>query len=169
MPSRAQITVTFVLILLATLGHPVQGQEATSAPVDLPAWAQTWISTQETADIHAFPDLYSHDETYEILGDNVAVHDSFSIREVAGMSAAALKDLDIVPTAFHGGDDWAVFEYTMSFTAMLAGGKTVRDVRVVTDFDLDDVGLITRSTDYFDSMAIQTQLGMMLVEGTPVP
>lgn len=169
MPSRFLLTLPFALMLLASFGHPARAQESTPVAVELPAWVETWISTQETEDIHGFTDLYTHDATYEILGDNIAVHDSLSIREVAGMSVAALKDLDLVPTAFHAGDNWAVLEYTMSFAAMLDGGKQVSDVRVVTVFDLDDEGLITRSTDYFDSMAIQTQLGNMLVEGTPAP
>lgn len=169
MPSRSLLTLVLVLTSLAAVGRPIRAQEATPAALELPAWVQTWITTQETEDIHGFTDLYTHDATYEILGDHVAVHDSLSIREIAGMSAAAVKDFDIMPTAFHAGEDWAALEYTMSYTAMLQGGKPVRDVRVVTVFDLDDAGLITRSTDYFDSMAIETQLGNMLVEGTPAP
>ena len=168
-----RVLLTLIVALTLLLGASpasTQAQDATpEATLDLPAWVQTWIATQETEDIHAFTDLYTHDATYEIIGDNVAVHDSLSIREVAGMSAAAVKDLDLVPTTFHAGEDWAVLEYTMSFSAMLAGGKPVRDVRVVTVFDLDDAGLITRSTDYFNDLAIQTQLGRMLVDSTPTP
>jgi hypothetical protein len=36
------------------------------------------------------------------------------------MCAPAPQDLDTVPTVIHAGDDWAVLEYTMSFTAMMA-------------------------------------------------
>ncbi len=155
----------------------VTTQEATpaatpspEAAVALPAWAQAWLQAYIDEDPRAFADLYTNDATYEeaIVG-GFSVHDRFSIVEIAAGIMARQKDLRITATGFNAGDDWAVLEYTWSYTDAFSG-RPVTDVRMVTVFDLNADGLITHSTDYYDSLAIETQLGMTLVEAaTPAP
>ena len=170
MVSRVVLTVVFTIIVL--LGAvPVRAQEATpgAAALDLPEWVQTWISTQEDEDIHGFAALYTPDATYEVLGDGIMVHDKFSIKEIAGMLAANGKEFTIVPTAFYAGDGWAVLEYTMGWVNVAVTPTQVRDVRTATIFLLNEDGLITRSSDYFDGLTVSEQSGFVLVEGTPAP
>jgi hypothetical protein len=159
MSSRSLITFAFVLALLSAFVRPVQGQEATPAAIDLPAWVQTWISTQEAEDLSGFADLYTPNATYEVLGDAARVHDKISIREVAGFHAADTNDLVIVPNAFYAGDGWAILEYTMGWVTSNSAKTSVTDVPVATVFLLNDEGLITRSSDYYDGLVVSDQLG----------
>ena len=167
---RVLLSVVFAFMLLSG-AVPTLAQEATPGAValDLPDWVQTWISTQEDEDIHEFAALYTPDATYEVLGDGIRVHDKFSIKEIAGMLAANGNDLEIVPTAFYAGDGWAVLEYTMGWINFTVEETQVRDVRTATIFLLNEEGLITRSSDYFDGLTVSEQSGFMLVEGTPEP
>ena len=115
MVSRVVLTVVAFMLLLGAV--PARAQEATpgAGALDLPIRIQTWISTQEDEDIHGFAALYTHDATYEVLGDGIMVHDKFSIKEIAGMLAANGNEFEIVPTAFYAGDGWAILEYTMGW------------------------------------------------------
>ena len=131
------VRVVFMAVFALTLllgAVPVRAQEATPAPaaLDLPAWVQTWISTQETENILDFAALYTNDATYEVLGDGIKVHDKFSIKEIAAMLAGNGNDFDIVPTAFYAGDGWAVLEYTMGWVNSDLSKRRVSDVRVAT-------------------------------------
>lgn len=170
MVSRVVLTIVFAFVLLLS-AVSAQSQAATpgAGALDLPDWVQTWISTQEDEDIHEFATLYTPDATYEVLGDGIMVHDKFSIREIAGMLAANGNEFDIVPTAFYAGDGWAVLEYTMGWVNATVNESQVRDVRTATIFILNENGLITRSSDYFDGLTVSEQSGFMLVEGTPGP
>jgi hypothetical protein len=168
--SRVVRTVVFTVMLLLGV-VPARAQEATpgTGALDLPDWVQTWISMQEDEDIHGFAALYTPDATYEVLGDGIMVHDLFSIKEIAGMLAANGNEFDIVPTAFYAGDGWAVLEYSMGWDNVTVDKTQVRDVRTATIFLLNEEGLITRSSDYFDGLTVSEQSGYMLVEGAPAP
>ena len=157
---RVVFMAVFALsILLGAV--PGGAQEATPAPaaVDLPAWVQTWISTQEEEDLLGFADLYTPDATYEVLGDAAIVHDKISIREIAGFHAADTNDLTIAPTAFYAGEGWAVLEYTMGWVTSTPAKLPVTDLRASTVLIVNDEGLITRSSDYYDGLAVSDQLG----------
>jgi outer membrane protein assembly factor BamB len=149
-----------------TAGTP----SATSASVTLPAWAEAWLNAFVVEDPHAFAGLYTNDATYEeATAGGFSVHDRFSIVEVASMIMAGQNDHRFTPTAFFAGDGWAILEYEWSFTDAFTD-QPVSGIRTVTVFALNDDGLIERSTDYYDVLAVETQLGMELVEaGTPTP
>ncbi len=169
MVARVVFTAVLVLTLLLRV-VPALAQEAPPAVVpNLPAWLQTWISTQETEAVLDFAALYTSDATYEVLGDGIKVHDTFSIKEIAAMLAGNGNEFDIEPTAFYAGDGWAVLEYTMGWVNSDVSKRQVSDVRVATVFILNDEGLITRSSDYFDGLTVSEQSGYTLVEGTPSP
>jgi len=137
----------------------------------LPAWVETWITTQEREDPRAFAALYAFDATYEDVAADIAVHDSLSIGEVMGTYAAHQDDVQITPRAFYEGDGWAVLEYTISATEILSPDleitqRRMTDIRVATVFELGDDGLIQRSTDYPDGFEAALLLGHA---ATPVP
>lgn len=160
MVARVVLMAVFALSLLVgvTPGH---AQEATPAPaaLDLPAWVQAWITTQEEEDLFGFTDLYTGKATYEVLGDGAKVYDKISIREVSGFHAADTQDFTIAPTAFYEGEGWAMLEYTMGWVTSPPANVPVTGIRVATVFILDDEGLITRSSDYYDGLEVSDQLG----------
>ncbi|MFT4038340.1 MAG: hypothetical protein QM692_09190 [Thermomicrobiales bacterium] len=159
MVARVLLMAVFAVSLLLGVA-PARAQEATpGAALDLPEWVQAWITTQEEEDLFGFTDLYTGDATYEVLGDAAMVYDKISIREVAGFHAADTNDFTISPTAFYAGDGWAILEYTMGWVTSNAAKTPVTDIRAATVFILNDEGLITRSSDYYDGYAVSEDLG----------
>ena len=164
---RVLVSVTMLSLLVVGMALRVGGagaQQATPAAVSLPVWVEAWITALETEDPHGFADLYLNDGTYEDVAAGMSVHDRFSIVEVAAMYMASQDDFTITPIAFHQANDWAVLEYSFSGTDPL--DKPFQDIRAATVFELSPDGRIKRSTDYYDSLDVDTQLGVV---ATPVP
>lgn len=170
----ATITGGLAMLLGATTARSAQArQPATPTGAILPAIVQTWVNAYNARDHAAMAALYTEDGTYEDVPNNYTAQGA----EIAPFLATAeqgLADVRIEVTNGFGTSEGAVVEYLFSATnqGLIPIPGTVGQrftSRAVTVFILDGE-LIRRSADYYDLMAILSQIGAlppMVSEGAP--
>jgi steroid delta-isomerase-like uncharacterized protein len=153
---------------LAALARP--GEAALAQGTAMPNIIQQWVTAYQSTDLATqVAALYTPDAVYEDVPTNTRSQGG----DVHGFLAAFAKgvsDVKLTPMDAFSTSEWAALEYTFSATdrGLIPGGEGKSfSVRIATIFQLQG-DKIARSSDYYDSATIASQLGLVPASGTPV-
>ncbi len=178
-PAMRRISGSVGVLALALVGLVVAGrpglgavaQDASPPAGAAPDVVLDWIDAWVAVDPAAIAALYAADGVYEDVPNNHSIA-AADIETTLAEYVGALGDIVVELDSAHGGDGWAVAEWTLSATnqglfpdAPVGAPFSVRNATV---FAIEG-GEIVRSADYYDNATILTQLGLMPGAGAATP